>query len=56
MHFARCCPAGICTIVEPGFKVEGGGVTDVVVVQHETHIDEQWWAIVCFDEAYWDGF
>ncbi len=39
MHFDKCCPAGICTVIKPRFKVEGGRVTDVVVVQHETHID-----------------
>ncbi len=34
------------------FIVEGGRVTDVVVIQYEAYIDGQWHAIVRFDEAH----
>ena len=34
------------------FVIEGGRVTNVVVVQYEAYIDGQWRAIVRFDEAH----
>ena len=34
------------------FIIEGGRVTDVIVVQYEAYIDGQWRAIVRFDEAH----
>lgn len=34
------------------FTVEGGRVTNFVVVQYEAYIDGQWRAIVRFDEAH----
>jgi hypothetical protein len=34
------------------FMVEGGQVTDVVVVQYEAYIDGRWREIVRFDEAH----
>jgi len=34
------------------FIIEGGRITDVVVVQYEAYIAGQWRAIVRFDEAH----